>query len=964
MTVINNDARNQYIATLNQTIFNYDFEIASEDDIQVFKRALSADPNDATDILQLTTDYTVTGVGVSTGGTIILTSGAALNDIITLQGNAPPTRDTSFTQGGVIQAQNLNLEFDNDVLIYQTILGVLNFLVPRYQKSAIVGTKDLVLPVLGANQIWQMNETNTALEAVLFDPSTSASALEDMLASHTVGEGASMIGLQNQGSVSNKTVQDLANLDIVCLTDPTAVLLNGKVLGAYALLLAGGTMTGNINMGSNRITNMLDPSAQQDAATKAYVDSVASGLNIQPACYAATTATLNATYNNGASGVGATLTNAGALTAFSVDGISPPLNSRILFKDQAAPEQNGIYVLTTVGDAISVPWVATRATDFDTPAEIQPGDLVLVLNGSVNASTSYVQTATVTIVGTDAIVWNQFGSDVNGIITGIQNESYTYVNDTGAADAYVATLAPVVTSYVAGLRVQIKVANANTGASTLNVNGLGVKTIKTVSGLDLQAGDMIANMIADLIYDGTNFQLQNRNIAKRIQNESFNYILDTGAANAYVATLVPSVTSLVAGLRVSLKIAATNAAVGASTLNVNGLGATSIKLTNGSDPLPGSILAGMIADLRYDGTNFQLLNAANPMPSQPNIIIGGNFTTNPWQRQVTFTAPTDGTYTADRFIWNVTGTGVVNVLKTADAPTPAQAGVYSDSCFHVDVTTADAALAATDVYSVQYRVEGYDISEAGFGQAGTRYITLSFWHKHTKTGTYCVSFRNSASDRAYIAEYTQAVTDTWEFSSITIPVDTSGTWLYTNGIGLKIHFGLGYGSNFQTPANAWTAGNYLGSANQVNAMDSTSNNFKIDLVKLEMGQVATPYPIENQQQILARCQRYYEKSYDAGVYPGANPDFNGAACIKAVAANNQLSEFVVGFKVSKRATPTMTAYNVNTGTSASVYEAPATNRTVNSFDTIGLNGWGQITTATNATAAARLFMHWTASAEL
>lgn len=184
---------------------------------------------------------------------------------------------------------------------------------------------------------------------------------------------------------------------------------NANILSTIgALPLAGGTMSGVINMNSNIISNLPAPTNPGDAVNKAYADAIASGITVQGAVYAATTgANLNATYSNGVSGVGATLTNAGALAAFSLDSTSPPINSRILVKDQSSTFQNGIYTLTTVGSG-AVAWILTRATDYDSVSEIQPGDLVVVNNGTVNASSSWLQTATVATIGTDPILFSQF----------------------------------------------------------------------------------------------------------------------------------------------------------------------------------------------------------------------------------------------------------------------------------------------------------------------------------------------------------------------------------------------------------------------------------------------------------------------------------------------------------------------------------------------------------------------------
>ena len=172
-------------------------------------------------------------------------------------------------------------------------------------------------------------------------------------------------------------------------------------LSALAVPLA------DINLNNNKITNVATPINSTDAANKQYVDDVAQGLHIHAASLAGTTANLNATYSNGTSGVGATLTNAGTQAAFSVDGVSPAINSRILVRLQTNTFENGIYTLTTVG-SVSTNWVLTRATDFDTAAEIAGGDFTFVDTGSTLANTGWVCTSDVTTVGTDPIVFDQF----------------------------------------------------------------------------------------------------------------------------------------------------------------------------------------------------------------------------------------------------------------------------------------------------------------------------------------------------------------------------------------------------------------------------------------------------------------------------------------------------------------------------------------------------------------------------
>lgn len=144
-----------------------------------------------------------------------------------------------------------------------------------------------------------------------------------------------------------------------------------------------------------------------DIVNKTYADSIASGITVQGACYAGTTANLGGyIYVNGASGVGATLT-AGSNGAFTTDGVSPALNARILVKNQSTSYQNGIYTLTTIG-TVGTLAILTRAADYDQASEINPGDLVVITAGTTLTSSSWLQTATVTTIGTDPISFSQF----------------------------------------------------------------------------------------------------------------------------------------------------------------------------------------------------------------------------------------------------------------------------------------------------------------------------------------------------------------------------------------------------------------------------------------------------------------------------------------------------------------------------------------------------------------------------
>ena len=158
------------------------------------------------------------------------------------------------------------------------------------------------------------------------------------------------------------------------------------------------------------------------------------GSNIQSAYVATTGTNLTATYNNGVSGVGATLTNSGALAALVIDSTSLVVGNRVLVKDQTLTYQNGVYVVTAVG-SVSVPWVLTRAADYDgtirTPSQ---GDFIGIVEGATNALTFWFETAPSPItIGTSAITWAEGTGETGAAFTWetVSGTSQTVADQTG-----------------------------------------------------------------------------------------------------------------------------------------------------------------------------------------------------------------------------------------------------------------------------------------------------------------------------------------------------------------------------------------------------------------------------------------------------------------------------------------------------------------------------------------------------
>lgn len=440
-----------------------------------------------------------------------------------------------------------------------------------------------------------------------------------------------------------------------------------------------------------------------------------------------------------------------------------------------------------------------------------------------------------------------------------------FAPDTGTPNTYVVALSAQVNALQQGLQVRFRALNSNTGASTLNVNGLGAVALVGQDGATaLAAGAITAGQMVTAEYDGTRFQLRTSATAlsqdpAAIQKQSYTAAATTGAGGAYAIALAPVLTAYAQG--VSMMVTFGVASLASPTLAVNGL----------ANP------PQMVKQL-YDGTYTNI--AAGDIPAGHTSRVTLLSPTQAWvetlppqavptlfqlsarnkarngrmdiaQRGATFAAIANATYSLDG--WKRLGSGAQVVTHSQQLNSNAASEFLN--VLRVAVTTANAAPAAADVELLIQPIEGFLVRDLQGNP-----IAIRFEVKSPKAGTHCVSLANTGVDRSYILTYNVAAANTPQVVTLALPggLITAGTWNWTNGVGVQLRFALMAGANWQAAAGAWQAGNFAATAAQVNCMDTIGNAFDVTGVQMEKASISTPFEHRDIALETMLCQRYLE----------------------------------------------------------------------------------------------------------
>lgn len=292
-----------------------------------------------------------------------------------------------------------------------------------------------------------------------------------------------------------------------------------------------------------------------------------------------------------------------------------------------------------------------------------------------------------------------------------------------------------------------------------------------------------------------------------------------------------------------------------------------------------------VVDAGTDEVRVKNLNGG-PLAGTRNRIINGDMRIDQRNNGASISI-TSLHYPVDRFTVSLEQGSGHTTQRSTTAPSR-----FSNS-LEVTVGTG-ASPTAAQISRIYQIIEGLNTADLAWGTAAAQTVTLSFWVRSSVTGTFAGGVYNELNNRAYIFTYSIASANTWEYKTITIPGDTTGTWSTGNTFGVIVNWDLGTGSTYQGTAGSWYAGIGWATAASVKLGSTSGATFYITGVQLETGSVATPFERRSYGQELVLAQRYYQK----GVAVLNTSPVTGAAYLPVV----------------MRAIPSVTTISIDSGT--------------------------------------------------
>jgi hypothetical protein len=237
-----------------------------------------------------------------------------------------------------------------------------------------------------------------------------------------------------------------------------------------------------------------------------------------------------------------------------------------------------------------------------------------------------------------------------------------------------------------------------------------------------------------------------------------------------------------------------------------------------------------------------------------NRIINGDMRIDQRNAGGVVTAGAGNTFYTDRWTSFVSQASKFTGQQNAGSVVP-PAGFTN----YLGVTsTSSYSVLAGDEFIMRQIIEGFNTADLAWGTANAKAITFSFWVRSSLTGTFGGALRNDGNNRSYPFSYTISSANTWEMKSITIPGDTTGTWLTNNGRGIQFIFSLGAGTDRVSPANAWNSTNHISVPNATSVVGTNGATWYITGVQFEKAEAATSFEHRPFGTELAMCERYFQ----------------------------------------------------------------------------------------------------------
>ena len=289
----------------------------------------------------------------------------------------------------------------------------------------------------------------------------------------------------------------------------------------------------------------------------------------------------------------------------------------------------------------------------------------------------------------------------------------------------------------------------------------------------------------------------------------------------------------------------------------------------------------------------------SPQTGFKNRIINGAMTIDQRNAGAAINSASGaGNFAVDRFAYNASQTGKVNLQQTTANIAQTNGFGY---CLTV-TSTSSYSVTSTDYFFVEQRIEGSNIADIGWGTSASKTVALSFVVYSSLTGTFGGSL--IVGSGSYPFSYSVPVANTWTQISVSVPVNTTYTpTSLTNGTGVRVMFGLGSGSTLTAAAGSWQSGTFVQPTGSVSVVGTNGATWAATGVQLEKGSTATPFEFRSIGQELTLCQRYFETTLTV-----APADNMGVLETAGFAISDGSSVAAFQYMVRKRAAPTMTVY--------------------------------------------------------